>query len=163
MIIDAGSIDVRPVRPTSTESPWVLAIGLRDRIAKQVRETLAAEGIEAFVYSSLIGNYPPWVKLEAWLPDDRVISPVGETRLRSDLEFVVDVRPYNKHPFVQTVRLSRGNKKLSLTERPRLSANDVQEWTRYAVGRGSRPRFAAVSRGPQRTHSRDGSGRWRNP
>jgi len=143
MNINSGSIDVRPVRPASQESPWAIANSLRDRIAKQVSETLQAEGVQALVYSSQVGNYPPWVRLEAWLPVDRLTNPVGEIRSRSDLEFVVDVRPYNKHPFVKTVRLTRGNRKFTLIKRPRLSAHDVTEWTRYALQRGDRPRSYA--------------------
>jgi len=129
------AVDLRPIRPTSSNSPWERAIATRNDIAQAVRETLAREKIAALVYQSEIGNYPPWVRLEAWLPDARS----GAARQRSELEIVTDVRPYRRHSVVGTVRLQRGKQKLTLSERCGLTKSDIAEWTRYAVDRGPKP------------------------
>jgi hypothetical protein len=133
---NVGIVDVRPMRPTSANAPWQKAIDARDEIAKVVRDTLAHEEVAALVYQSESGNYPPWLRFEAWLPD-----PVagGTARQRSELEVVVDVRPYRKHTLVTTIRLLRGERKLTLPERTSLTRPDIEEWTRHAIDRGPRP------------------------
>jgi hypothetical protein len=130
-----SAYDGRPIRPVSTSAPWQKAIDLRDYIAGQIRDTLASECVAALVYESQIGNYPPWVKLEAWLPqgDDESL------RRRTELEFIVDVRPYRQSEFIWTLRLVQGNKRIAVAERPSLGHSDVADWTRFAIGRGPKP------------------------
>jgi hypothetical protein len=63
-------VDARPVRMVSTDSAWDQAVALRNRLAATIRQTLDQEGVEALVLESQVGNYPPWLRLEAWLPAD---------------------------------------------------------------------------------------------
>jgi hypothetical protein len=130
-----GLIDARPVRPTSNTTPWDRAVAQRDQIAALVRETLAKEGLEAAVFISQNGDYPPWVKLEAWLPG----GPDPASRERAELEFIIDAKPYHEHDTVTTARLTRGKKKIAVKERPRFDTSFVAEWVRYALGHGGKP------------------------
>ena len=72
-----GKIDARPVRPTSKETPWDEALAIRDRIAQGLRETLQREKLDAAVFVSSNGNYPPWVQLQVWLPAQSMPKPAA--------------------------------------------------------------------------------------
>jgi hypothetical protein len=128
-------VDARPVRPTSNATPWDRALALRDRIADLVRETLAKEGLDAAVFVSQNGDYPPWVKLEAWLPG----GPDPASRERAELQFTIDSKPYYEHDIVISARLMRGKKKIAVKERPDFPNHNVAEWVMYALGRGGKP------------------------
>jgi hypothetical protein len=130
-----SKIDARPVRPTSNTTPWDRALAIRDQIATVVRDTLAKEGLEAAVFVSQNGEYPPWVKLEAWLPGGS--DPAS--RERAELLFTIDVKPYHEHDTVISAQLTRGKKKIAVKERPRFAERYVVEWVRYALGRGRKP------------------------
>ena len=133
-----GWVDARPVRTISGHSLWDEAVEERDSFATVMRETLEREGIDALVLVSHAGSYPPWVRLEAWLP-----AGAGPNRqhLRSEFRVTVDVRPYREHKLVHSARLMRGKEQLALTEQPsrHFTTADVGEWTLYALGRGPRP------------------------
>jgi hypothetical protein len=43
-----------------------------------MRKVLAAEGIGSLVIVSQHGNYPPWAKLEAWIPAGSAADAVRE-------------------------------------------------------------------------------------
>jgi hypothetical protein len=128
-------VDARPVRPTSNTTPWDRALSLRDQIASAVRDALDKEGLEAAVFVSQNGEYPPWVKLEAWLPG----GPDPASRERAELEFIIDAKPYHEHDTVITARLTRGKRKIAVNERPRFAGRYVAEWVLYALGRGGKP------------------------
>ena len=136
VFLSDSKLDARPVRPVSPDTLWDRAVRVRDDFARQIREVLQQTGIEALVYSSQNGNYPPWVKLEGWLPIDQLRPAV---RQRVDLEFVIDVKPFNVHQIIQTARLTKGKKKISVSERGRFTQRDVLEWTRFALGAGPKP------------------------
>jgi hypothetical protein len=131
-----GRLDVRPLLPVSTATVWDEAIRVRDRLAAVVETTLAHEGVDALLIKSQAGNYPAWIRLEAWLPDPSGRPGVNE---RCDLELIVDAKPFNRHQLVYTARLTRGKQSLALNERPRFSEADVAQWTRYAIGCGPKP------------------------
>ena len=129
-------IDARPILPVSTATVWDEAIRVRDRLAAVIAATLADERCEALLLTSQAGNYPAWIRLEAWLPD-----PAGQPGVheRSELELIVDTKPFNKHSLVYTARLTRGKRSLALVERTHFSDADMAEWTRHAIGGGGKP------------------------
>src|SRR5262249_7674086 len=115
---------------------WDEAARVRDRLAAAIAATLADERCKALLLTSQAGNYPAWIRLEAWLPDPAGRPGVHE---RSELELIVDTRPFNRSPPVYTARLTRGKRSLPLVEPPRFSDADRAEWTRHAIGRGGKP------------------------
>jgi SHS family lactate transporter-like MFS transporter len=128
--------DARPIRSVSGSSVWDCAIGLRDRWERVVGEALLEAGVEALVLVSQAGNYPPWIKLEAWLP-----MPGGAGRLRGELEIIVDAAPYSEHQLLITARAACGSERIQTRLWPDSDFSDtaVREWTRYALGRGDKP------------------------
>jgi hypothetical protein len=132
------TIDARPIRPTSNKTPWDRALAIRDRITAEIRKTLAQEKLEAAVFNSPNGGYPPWVKLEAWLPGKT--SALGTaSRERAGLVFTVDAKPYFEHDIVITADLARGNTKIKAADRPEFPVERVSEWVLYALDRGAKP------------------------
>jgi len=132
----ARRIDARPIRPTGSDTVWDRAVQRRDQLYAEVKAALAAEAIDALVFVSANGNYPPWVKLEAWLPP----PGGGDGRERAELLLVVDAKPYHRHPVVVSARATRGKKAIRVEALASLSASQVAEWTRFAVRRGGKPR-----------------------
>lgn len=130
-------IDARPVRPSSTDTPWSHAIALRDSFEAAVRDVLQREAIEAAVFISGNGSYPPWVKLEAWLPDRRGDDRNGRERV--DLLFTIGVKPYHEHETIVSATMTRGRKKIAVADRPDFSVRSVEEWTLYAIDRAGKP------------------------
>jgi hypothetical protein len=128
-------IDARPVRPTSSKTAWDRALALRDQIAASVRATLEREGLEAAVFASQNGDYPPWVRLEAWLPGGA--DPASRERV--SLDFIIDAKPYHEHNTVISASLTRGRTKIAVTERPDFPARCIPEWVAYALDRGPKP------------------------
>jgi len=130
-------VDARPLRTTSTNTAWDYAIAKRDAIAATVRETLAREGLVALVIVSANGNYPPWVRIEAWLP---ITSDGSDSaRERAELTFVIDVKPYHEHTHVVSATLKRGKKSLIVNSRPDFSDAAIAEWLRSALGGRKKP------------------------
>ena len=130
-----SKIDARPVRPTSNRTPWDRALSLRDQIASAVRSTLDKEALEAAVFVSANGQYPPWIKLEAWLPG----AEEPECRERTELTFTIDTKPYYEHDTVISAQLSRGKIQIAVKERPDFQDHHVAEWVAYALRRGPKP------------------------
>ena len=133
----AARVDARPIRTSSTNTAWDRAESLRDRLAEQMRATLDDIKFEALVFVSSNGNYPPWVKLEAWLPKPRTEGAAGQERV--ELVFVVDVKPYHEFDLVVSAYATRGARKLSVTNRPDFAVEDVRDWTLYTLRRGGKP------------------------
>lgn len=134
--LDRPPLDARPVRSVSGDTAWDDAIARRDRFAAVFRRVLGDEGVEALVLTSQNGNYPAWVRLEAWLPDR---SRRVDARRRCELELIVEARPLNRHPVLCTARLTRGGKAIALAERARFTEHDAGQWARHAIERGPRP------------------------
>jgi len=109
---------------------------VRDHFVATIRETLDSEGIEALVIPSQAGVYPPWVKLEAWLPQAADRLPAVQ---RAELEIVVDHKAYHRYSTVCTARLLRGARRLELAEREDFSTVDVKQWVLHALDRGATP------------------------
>lgn len=129
-------LDARPLRPIADETPWDEARIARDRLLAVVSRTLATEGVEALLLTSQGGNYPVWLRLEAWLPEAG--GGPGASR-RSDLDIMIDVKPLRRHRLVYSVRSQRSKRLIAIAGRTKLEERDVEEWVRYAIGRGSRP------------------------
>lgn len=88
--IPGNQLDARPVRPFSQSTMWDDAVARRDMFADRIRQTLALLGVDALVYVSEDGNYPPWVRLEAWT----AAGGEGNAFNRADLTITVDAHPY---------------------------------------------------------------------
>jgi hypothetical protein len=130
-----GKIDARPVRPTSNKTPWDRALALRNQIAASVRASLEREGLEAAIFISPNGDFPPWVRLEAWLPGGA--DPAS--RERAALDFIIDTKPYHEHTTVISANLTRGRINIAVKERPSFPARYIAEWVAYALDRGPKP------------------------
>jgi hypothetical protein len=135
----AQLVDARPLRTTSTDTAWDHAIARRDVIAAAVRGILEREGLIALVIVSSNGNYPPWVRVEAWLPVTTDGKGTGTERERSELTFVVDVKPYHERTQVVSATLKRGKKSLAVSARPDFSDAAIAEWVRYGLGGRKKP------------------------
>ena len=133
----AATVDARPIRATSDETPWDEALALRDRIASEVRKTLDREKLEAALFVSPNGSYPPWVHLQAWLPGSTTSG--AESRERAGVIFTIDAKPYHEHDTVVSANLERGKTKIAAKERPDFSIRYVSEWVLYALDRGPKP------------------------
>jgi hypothetical protein len=97
---------------------------------------LDQEKVRATLLKSEPGNYPAWVRLEAWVP----AAPGSPSRHeRCELELIVETRPFNRHVLACGARLARGKRTIAVAERSRFSEHDVVEWTRHAIGRGPVP------------------------
>ena len=132
-------VDARPIRPVASDTYWDRAVVVRDQLEAQLREALAAEWLVALVFSSAKGNYPPWVKLEAWLPDAPGTPDRMGGKERAELLIVVDVKPYHLHQLVVSAQATRGGRTIGLEQRPAFSPADVAEWTRYTLHRAGKP------------------------
>ncbi len=66
-------------------------------------------------------------------------TPAAAEKERVELDIIVDVKPCHKSEIVHTARLKKGKTKIAANERPVFSAEDVAEWTAFAVGRGPKP------------------------
>lgn len=133
-------IDAQPVFPRATDTEWDRAVEIRNMIAAEVKSVLAAEQVAALTMSSANGIYPAWFRLEAWLPGE---VPGVDARQRNDLVFVVDSQPYRVNPIVTTVTLTSGQKSYAYESYAPLSSASIADWTRFAIGRGSRPATAS--------------------
>jgi hypothetical protein len=130
-------IDARPFRATSTDTSWDRAVSVRDTLAKSMRAALDELKFKALVFVSSNGNYPPWVKLEAWLPEPPAKGGVGNERV--ELVLVVDVKPYHESELVVSAYATRGKRKLNVTNRPDFTVNDVRDWTLYTLRCSGKP------------------------
>ncbi len=135
----ADIIDARPIRATSNQTPWDKALALRDQLAAEVRKTLEREHLEAAVFVSGNGNYPPWVRLEAWLPGTAKSALAAHSRERASLAFTIDIKPYHEHEIVVGAQLERGKVKIAVDPRPDFPERCVGEWVLYALDRGRKP------------------------
>ncbi len=138
-------IDAMPVRATGDDTAWNAAIARRGEIAETMRAVLAEAGVAALVFNSVDGIYPPWVRLEAWLPGGGAVMR-GSSRERVAMDVTVDVLPYHRHTLVTTVKLVRGRRAKTIVKRPGLTMPDIREWTLHAVRRGPAPRSHAPVR-----------------
>ncbi len=129
-------VDARPVLPVSDDTALARAVALRDRFAAVVAEVLQAENVRADVLKSEPGNYPAWLRLEAWVPIDRHKAGRHE---RVELELIVEARPFNRQDVVCAARVTRGKRTLVAAERARFGEHDLRRWTRFAIGRGAGP------------------------
>ncbi len=133
----------RPLRPSSAgNSDWDRALRQRDDIRAILERQLSDESIEAAVIVSENGNYPPWVRLEAWLPDAAAgpSAPLApESRRRVLIEFIVSVAPYHRFPIGVTARLIKGAKRLELASRPDVGDREIRSWVSFALDRGPSP------------------------
>lgn len=136
----ATLLDARPIRATAQDTIWDRATTRRDEIAANIRATLAIEKVEALVYVSEPGIYPPWVTMEAWMPIVRDDPQSADGRSRARLEAVVDARPFHRATLVTTLRLTRGTSTIALEHRPDVTQSDVADWTRCALSASTNPR-----------------------
>ena len=132
----AATLDARPILPVADDTVLDQAVALRDRFAAAIAAVLDEENVRANLIKSEPGNYPAWIRLEAWIPVGAESPPRHQ---RCELELILDVRPFNRHNVVCGARLTRGKRTIAVAERSRFSERDVAEWARHAIGRGPRP------------------------
>ena len=83
-----------------------------------MRYTLEREQLDAAVFVSQNGNYPPWVHLQAWLPSSAKTALGDASRERAGVVFPIDAKPYHEHHIVISADLARGRTKINVKERP---------------------------------------------
>jgi branched-chain amino acid transport system permease protein len=128
--------DARPILPIADETVWDQAVALRDSFVDSIVDMLGAENLSAEILKSEPGNYPVWLRIEAWTPAGADWSAGMQ---RCELDLTVEARPFSRHKLVCSVRATRGRRVLAVAELPRFSRGDAVEWARYTVGRGSEP------------------------
>jgi hypothetical protein len=129
-----AGVDARPVAPVSTDTVWDEAVNQRDRLAAAITAALDHAGWKVLLLKSQNGNYPAWIRLEAWIrnPD----QPIAHQRV--EFELIIDARPFHKHHLVYTARAKRGKRSIAVIESKRFSEDAAVEWALYALG-GQKP------------------------
>jgi hypothetical protein len=130
------NLDVRPILPVSDSTVLDDAVATRDHLVIVIVGALQEEGVRADLLKSEPGNYPTWIRLEAWMP----IGPEQPARhQRCQFELVIETTPFNHRSLIFGARLVRGKETIAVAERSTFTDRDAAEWTRYAIGRGPRP------------------------
>jgi hypothetical protein len=134
-----ASADYRPFHRTSADTVWARAFQLRDTCYKDIVSVLESNQIKALVVKSENGQYPPFIRIEAWKP--LVLGQRAEldSRLRSEVELQFKAMPYHDHSVVTTARATVAGRSIAVADRPSFSSRDAVEWTLYGVGAGNRP------------------------
>lgn len=133
--------DARPLRVKAEATLWDSAVARRDAISARIKSVLFDEGLQALVVTSHNGVYPPWIRLEAWLPDEMPLQTkeADGTRQLSELNFVVDILPCHRSELITTAQLARAGHAIEADRRPHFSDDQVAEWTRFALNCGPSP------------------------
>lgn len=132
--------DYRPFHRTSQETVWSNAFQMRDACYEAIVQELEAKHLKALVVKSENGQYPPFIRLEAWKPLDGRVRSDTDSRIRSDMELQFKAMPYHEHTVVTTARARVANRSIAMADRPRFSVNDAVEWAFYTVGAQGKPR-----------------------
>ena len=138
MVSQLELVDARPVRPASRSSLWEGAVALRDHMTQGIHQALDDAGIDALVLVSQPGVYPPWVRLEAWVP---TANPRAGRR-RCELEIIVAPAAYREDELVVTARAKRDSgTTIEVTNRPshEFGSQAAREWAAFALGRAEPP------------------------
>lgn len=130
------AVDAKPVRPTIGNSDWDICVHERDRLKAVVERTLADRRLETSVILSETGNYPPWVRVEAWLRD---AGADARRTIRCAAQFIVEAKSYYEYPIVYTAIASCGTRNIRLNQRPTFTDADVADWLNFALGRCRSP------------------------
>ncbi len=142
---DSSRTDARPIRPTADVTLWDKAAELRDRVAFEIRTVLQARNVEALVLVSPNGDYPAWVKLEAWMPPAAKNATREMGQERAELLFTIHTKEYHEKSLVIAAQGKRGRRTMRFWRCPNLSIEDVGGWVRYALGRGAKPPCYSVA------------------
>jgi hypothetical protein len=138
-------VDARPIHHVSDQTIWGEASLLQNACYEAIKRMLANCSIDALVTKSANGVHPPWVKVEAWLPEPSAKGASADRRLRTELELRFDVKPYREHPVTTSAIARIGRRAIAVADRPRFTADDAALWALYVVGRGRKPRQARLS------------------
>lgn len=139
---DAKSFeDFRPFHRTSKNTVWGKAFEMRDNCYSSIVNALEQNGIKALVTKSANGQYPPFIKLEAWKPQPGRNGAEADPRVRSELELRFQAMPYHEHLIATDARATIGSKTITIANRPEFSPTDAIEWALYATtGVARKPR-----------------------
>lgn len=137
---DTGPVDARPELKTSTTTAWQQAYSLRERYISRIEDNLARQNVRALVTRSVNGTYPPWLRVEAWMPAPDEEADQTDPRVRCELQIVIDIRPFHEHEIVTTASANNGKKRIRISDRPGFTADDAAEWAAYTIRKGSTPK-----------------------
>lgn len=132
--------DYRPFHRTSQSTVWSSAFQRRDACYDAILREFEARQLKALLVKSENGQYPPFVRLEAWKPLSGGTSSETDSRIRSDMELQFKAMPYHEHPVVTTARAKVANRAIAVADRPRFSVSDAVDWALYTVGAQGKPR-----------------------
>lgn len=135
----ADTIDARPEFRSSPDAAWLRAYSVRQKFVDGIEAELVGHGIRALTTKSLNGVYPPWLRVEAWLPNSSWQSEDSDPRMRCNMQIILDTRPYHEHEIVTSVSANNGKKSISVTDRVNFDESDAREWATFMVQKGPLP------------------------
>lgn len=131
--------DYRPFHRTSRDTAWSRAFEMRDRCYRAIVEAFEARQIRALVVKSENGQYPPYIRVEAWKPVVEGLPDMADSRLRSDMELRFKAMPYHEHSVVTTARATVAHRSIGVADRPEFMVDDAVDWALYTVGAKGKP------------------------
>lgn len=128
--------DPENFRPRADQASRYGPVETRNLFAQQIEKVLGDSNIDALVLKSQDGVYPPWVRMEAWLP---VETGDVDARQRASLSITIDRLPYNERATIVSAKSVCGKRELSVTNRPEFDSVHARQWAAYTLDRGSKP------------------------
>jgi len=131
-----AQIDARPVLVRNDQNIWSRAEHERDRIYDAFAKLVETEGIEPLLLKSPPYAYPPWVKLELWIPQ--------ESKASTDRSWaIVTIHPKacHKYEFEFQVSYFRNGRKKELPRVVSVEQRQIGELVRFLLRKGHRPSF----------------------
>jgi hypothetical protein len=132
--------DYRPFHRTSANTVWNWAFNMRDTCYKDILSVFESKRIKALVTKSENGQYPPFIRIEAWKPVPGAGAMAADSRLRSTVELQFKAMPYHEHSVVTTARATVAGRSIAIADRPNFRSSDAVEWALYGVGAGGKPK-----------------------
>jgi len=133
------SVDYLPFHRTATDTVWNWAFNARDTSFQAILAEFETRQVKALVTKSESGQYPPFIRIEAWKPLVSGQRSELDSRVRSEVELQFKVLPYHQHSVVTTARATVGGRTIGITDRPKFGGPDAVEWALYGVGARGKP------------------------
>jgi hypothetical protein len=131
-----AQIDARPVLVRNNRNIWSKAESERDRVYDAFAKVVQDEGIEPQLLKSPPYAYPPWVRLELWMPQ--------ESKATTDRAWAtVTINPKACHKYESEFHLSyfRDGRKRDLPRIVPIEQRQITDLVRFLLHKGGRPSF----------------------
>jgi hypothetical protein len=130
-------IDARPVLVRNDQNIWSRAEHERDRIYDAFAKVVEAEGIEPQLLKSPPYAYPPWVRLELWIPQES-----RATTDRSWATVTIHPKACHKYEFEFHVSYFRNGKKKDLPRVVAVEQRQIRALVSFLLRKDHRPSFS---------------------